>query len=119
MASYIIRRMLLMFPTLIGITAVVFFVMALSPGGVGGQLLSELGEMEAEKQKALKAYYQRRYGLDKPIAVQYMRWLNQISPIGFEMVEQPDGSSALGAFRLYKTPDLGKSFSKGRSVISL
>ena len=34
MTSYIIRRLLLLFPTLIGITVVTFMVMALSPGGI-------------------------------------------------------------------------------------
>ncbi len=83
MFSYIVRRLFLMVPTLIGITAVVFFVMAMSPGGVGGSLLNELGEMEAEKAKALRDYYNKRYGLDQPLPIQYARWLNRVSPVGF------------------------------------
>ncbi len=73
MFSYILRRLLLMVPTLLGVTAVVFFVMALSPGGVGGSLLNELGAMEAEKAKALRDYYNQRYHLDKPVLEQYAR----------------------------------------------
>ncbi|MBI1369665.1 MAG: ABC transporter permease subunit [Planctomycetes bacterium] len=117
MTTYIIRRLLLMIPTLIGITAVTFFVMGLSPGGVGGSLLNEFGEMEAEKAKALKEYYNRRYGLDKPLIVQYGRWLNQISPLGFRTEDTPEGMK-FGSFG-FKWPDLGKSFSKGRSVVEL
>ena len=45
MGSYLIRRILLMVPTLIGITAVVFFVMAFSPGGIGASLLNKQGEL--------------------------------------------------------------------------
>ena len=33
MLTYIIRRLLLMIPTLIGVTMVVFFIMAYAPGG--------------------------------------------------------------------------------------
>jgi len=117
MTTYIIRRILLMVPTLIGITAVVFFVMAMSPGGVGGSLLNEFGEMEAEKAQALRDYYNKRYGLDKPLIVQYGRWLNQISPIGFAMIDTAEGMK-FGDFG-FKWPDLGKSFSKGRPVIEL
>ncbi|QNN22207.1 ABC transporter permease [Planctomycetales bacterium ZRK34] len=117
MTTYVIRRMLLMIPTLIGITAVVFFVMAMSPGGVGGSLLNELGEMEAEKAQAMREYYNQRYGLDKPLPVQYARWLNQISPIGFETTQTAEGVK-FGGFG-FKWPDLGVSFSKGRPVIDL
>jgi len=117
MGSYILRRLLLMIPTLIGITAVVFFVMAMSPGGVGGALLNEFGEMEAEKQKALKEYYEQRYGLDKPLIVQYGRWLNRVSPIGWDIEDTPGGPK-YGGFG-FKWPDLGTAFSKGRSVADL
>ena len=37
MLTYLLRRLLLMIPTLLGITMVVFSVMAVSPGGVGAQ----------------------------------------------------------------------------------
>ena len=93
MAKYIIRRLLLMIPTLIGITMVVFFVMAMSPGGVGGVMMTEFGEMEAERAKALREYYQKRYGLDKPLIVQYFRWLNRVSPIGFRTSSQIEFTS--------------------------
>lgn len=90
MLTYIIRRLLLMIPTLIGITLVVFLVMAMSPGGVGGSLLKgEMGaEMDAEKTRAMKAYYERRYGLNQPLHIQYLRWLNQVSPLGFRTAAQ-------------------------------
>ena len=84
MGTYILRRLLLMAPTLIGVTAVVFFIMALSPGGFAGVMLSEHGGLtEGEEAKRIRQYFMRRYGLDKPILVQYGRWLNQVSPVGF------------------------------------
>jgi len=86
MISYIIRRLLLMIPTLIGVTAVVFFIMALAPGGFGGTVLTEAGAMTTgEDAMRIRQYFMRRYGLDQPAYVQYGRWLNQVSPLGFRM----------------------------------
>jgi ABC-type dipeptide/oligopeptide/nickel transport system permease component len=116
MSSYIIRRLLLMVPTLIGITAVVFFTMAFSPGGVGASLLSREGELRPEERKALEAYYNKRYGLNKPKVVQYLNWLNQISPVGIK--DAGTGfpkSSRVGV----KMPDLGESMSRHRPVIDM
>ncbi len=112
MFSYIIRRLLLMVPTLLGITIVVFVTMAASPGGITAQSLVEGFGMNPQEKAALKAYYNRRYGLDKPAPVQYLRWLNNVSPIGFEVDE--DGS--LGHFSWHKGIDLGESFLYGRPV---
>ncbi|MEM6393829.1 MAG: ABC transporter permease [Planctomycetota bacterium] len=84
MVSYISRRLLLMIPTLVGITAVVFFVMALAPGQFSGLTLDPEGAQEQgqDTRRALQ-YVNRRYGLDQPVYVQYLRWLNQVSPFGF------------------------------------
>lgn len=118
MLTYIIRRLFLMIPTLIGVTAVVFFVMGLSPGGVGGTLLNEMGEMDSKQATSLREYYNKRYGLDKPLYVQYLNWLNQISPIGYGVELNEEGFPEHTDFG-FKVPDLGKSFSKGRPVTQL
>jgi len=47
MFSYLLRRLLLLVPTLIGTTAVVFFVSALMPGGVAGSLLTADAQLGA------------------------------------------------------------------------
>lgn len=117
MLSYIARRLLLMIPTLIGVTAVVFFVMALSPGGVGGTQLNAEDELDAESRAAMRDYYNDRYGLDKPLIVQYGRWLNRVSPIGFESGQA--GRVDWSEPRLLKWPDLGESTSKRRPVLDL
>jgi peptide/nickel transport system permease protein len=110
MVSYLIRRLLLVIPTLIGMTMLVFFVMALSPGGAGADLGRGEG-MRPEERRALQKYLNERYGLDKPLFVQYLRWLNRVSPVGLKMKE--DGSH--GAPTL-KRPDLGHSFILHRPV---
>ena len=115
MLNYLLRRALLMVPTLLGITLVVFVVMASAPGGLTAQSLVDGTNLEPEARKALEDYYNKLYGLDQPAPVQYLRWLNNISPIGFE--READGS--LGAFSLTKGPDLGVSFRYGRPVTDL
>ena len=82
MLSYLIRRLLLVVPTLLGMTMLVYFVMALSPGGAGADLARAEG-MRPEERRALQRYLNERYGLDKPLLVQYGRWLNRVSPVGF------------------------------------
>jgi len=114
MYTYIIRRTLLMFPTLLGITALVFFVMAYSPGGIGGPLLDKSGNLKSQEAHFVREYYEKRYGIDKPKMVQYVRWLNLISPIGFR--PNPDGT--LGEFGP-KFPSLGESMQQHRPVIDL
>lgn len=81
MAAYIARRLFVMIPTLIGITLLVFLLIALSPGGIGASLRVSGGEMEASKAAQLEAYLEDRYGLDDPVLVQYVRWLDRKSVV--------------------------------------
>lgn len=85
MVSYITRRLLLMIPTLLGITFIVFMLLAASPGGIGaGLLLAGGGQMQSQSAIAIqKAKLEDRYGLNEPVIVQYVRWLGRISPIKF------------------------------------
>lgn len=115
MLSYILRRVLLIIPTLLGITLVVFVTMAAAPGGISSQSLIDDFGLNPQEKKALQEYYNRRYGLDQPAPLQYLRWLNNVSPIGF--VTKDDGS--YGHFSLLKGSDLGESFRYGRNVKEL
>jgi peptide/nickel transport system permease protein len=114
MLAYIVRRILLIVPTLIGITVLVFFVMSLTPGGVAATLMSQEGEMRPAERKAREQYLNERYGLKDPKAVQYLRWLNHVSPVGW--VKGEDGHWRGPRF---KVPDLGQSFTKKRPVVDL
>lgn len=82
MTTYILRRLLLMIPTLVGITFLLFMLVALSPGGVGASLKASGGVMQSSSGIAVQqAYLEDRYGLDQPVIVQYARWLGRISPV--------------------------------------
>jgi peptide/nickel transport system permease protein len=115
MLTYLLRRLLLMLPTLLGITLVVFVVMAASPGGISAQSLVEGQNLDPEAKKEIEAYYNRLYGLDDPPYLQYFRWLNNVSPIGFTYNEE----NRLSGFSFTKGSDLGQSFRYGRPVTEL
>ncbi|MBT2989702.1 MAG: ABC transporter permease [Candidatus Thiodiazotropha sp.] len=115
MLTYLLRRLLLMLPTLLGITLVVFVVMAASPGGISAQSLVEGQNLDPEAKKEIEAYYNRLYGLDDPPYLQYLRWLNNVSPIGFTF----DEDNRLSGFSFSKGSDLGRSFRYGRPVTEL
>lgn len=114
MLTYITRRILLLFPTLFGITLLVFSVMAVAPGGIGGAALKAAGGEQSAEARRIREYYNQRYGLDKPVLVQYVRWLNQISPVGFRLRED----RSLGSLG-FKVPDLGESLVRHRPVLTL
>jgi microcin C transport system permease protein len=114
MLQYIIRRLLLMLPTLLGICVLVFSVMAMAPGGIGANLMTSGGDLRPEERAAMVAYLNSRYGLDQPMSTQFLRWLNNVMPIGYEATV--DGQLQDFGF---KEPDLGMSFVKNRPVLDL
>ena len=93
MTSYFIRRFLLIAPTFIGVTILVFVLTRLVPGGPIERMLQEAataggdfasatsgydglgGSALSDDQIAdLKAYY----GFDKPVVVSYVEWLGKV-----------------------------------------
>ena len=69
--AYIIRRLLLAIPSLLGISLVLFTVLALAPGDPFGELMTN-PNVPPEVQAALRA----KFGLDDPIWLRYIHWLN-------------------------------------------
>jgi ABC-type dipeptide/oligopeptide/nickel transport system permease component len=90
MLTYVIRRLLLMIPTLIGMTAVVFFVIAMAPGGIGAAMMNADAQLRPEARRQIEEDLNERYGLNKPKVIQYLRWLNKVSPIGLTQKKQTD-----------------------------
>ena len=88
MLNYVARRLLLMLPTVVGITFIVFLLLALSPGGIGAAAAAAGGQQDASKAAMLEAYLEDRYGLNDPVLVQYVRWLHRISPVKFGTRDQ-------------------------------
>ncbi len=73
MINYIVRRILLMIPTLLGITVMVFLIVRFAPGNpVAGP--RNAGAISSESRAAVEAYYEKKLGLDQPIWRQYSNW---------------------------------------------
>lgn len=90
MLTYILRRLILTIPLLLGITLITFLVMHLAPGKPTDLVTEMQAKIGAEAKERLKVLY----GLDKPWYLQYTNWL----------------------FRLVRL-DFGKSFKDDRPVI--
>jgi peptide/nickel transport system permease protein len=73
MQRYIVRRLLLMVPILLGITVVSYTIMALTPGDPVQMLISP--SMSAEDM----AIRRRALGLDRPVHIRYLKWLGEVA----------------------------------------
>ena len=72
MYRYLIRRILLMLPTLIGVAILVFVLMRLVPGDIVElRLMGEGSQVSEEVIQAERA----RLGLDRPMLVQFVDWM--------------------------------------------
>lgn len=92
MLRYGVRRLLLLIPTLLGSTVIVFLLIRLVPGTVVDQLIGAEAAVNPQGEARLRAYF----GLDRPLTVQYLDWLSR-------------------AMR----GDLGTSFRTGQPVLDL
>ena len=92
MTGYLLRRLLLVIPTFIGITLVVFLMTHFVPGGPverqivtyrmaaaaeGGAATGVIGGHTEIPPEALEEL-RRFYGFDKPVHVRYLRWLANV-----------------------------------------
>jgi peptide/nickel transport system permease protein len=72
--GYILKRLVLAIPVLIGITVVVFLLVRLIPGDVIDLMLGTEGSLRPEVRDQLR----QTLGLDRPLYVQYFTWLGDI-----------------------------------------
>ncbi|HEY9548865.1 MAG TPA: ABC transporter permease [Kiloniellaceae bacterium] len=75
MLSYFIRRVLVMIPTLLVISLMVFVIIQLPPGDYLETLISELRAQGENVDPARIEWLRQQYGLDKPMIEQYWLWL--------------------------------------------
>jgi len=75
MATYIARRLLIMIPTLIAISIIVFIIIQLPPGDY---LSTQIAEMQARGEAVDQGkidFLRAQYGLDRPMHEQYLVWV--------------------------------------------
>ena len=72
MYAYVIRRLLIMIPTLLLVSLIIFFVVRFIPGDIIDAMLASPGAADVEIDRAA---VEHEMGLDAPVMVQYGRWL--------------------------------------------
>ena len=86
MTSYIIRRLLLMFLTLVGMSIIIFVLLRLVPGNIADILFDSAGFIDPQE----KAYLEQELGLDQPLWKQYWDWISGlvVGDLGFSYVSE-------------------------------
>jgi peptide/nickel transport system permease protein len=95
MTKYIVRRILISIPVLLGITIIIFALIQLAPGDpVMGQIDPMVGDFSAE----VIAEQRAKLGLDQPLPVQYARWLGRIvqGDLGYSVVNRRPVAEMIG-----------------------
>ena len=78
MGTYIIRRLLLVIPTLLIVTALTTVAIRLIPGDAVDVLVGQMDLSGKENRQELRARLEAELGLDAPIPVQYVRWWKDV-----------------------------------------
>ena len=80
MRDYVIRRVLLVIPSVFVLTVLVFGMVRLLPGDVVDTIAAQLsGGRGGSIDPALKAKIRSDLGLDRPIYLQYFVWISDIA----------------------------------------
>lgn len=69
MSRYVLKRLVMLIPVLIGVTFLVYFIISLSPGDTAAMLAGE--DADAATIEALR----KELGLDQPVIVQYAKYM--------------------------------------------
>lgn len=125
MVRYILQKLGYALLTLFGVVTVIFFLFTILPGDPARMML---GQNENEEQLAV---VKKKYGFDQPIGIQYVQYLNDLSPLSFHS-ENPDDYTYLSedkysATKLFsvasiavvvKLPYMRESFQKNGKEVS-
>src|SRR6202140_5253060 len=74
MLGYIVHRILIMIPTLIAISIVIFVIIHLPPGDYFSTYIAELQSQGEGANLTKIAFLKAQYGFDRPLWVQYLFW---------------------------------------------
>lgn len=97
MLQFIVRRVLMMIPTLFAVSVVTFVIIQLPPGDFFTTYISNLAAMGESVDQTVVESIKKDYGFGEPIYVQYGKWITKIVTQG----------------------DFGRSFQKGKPVTDL
>ncbi len=92
MGQYLLRRLVISIPVLLGITLATYFIINLAPGDPIDALISP--EIAASLGPGYREQQREALGLNKPVPVRYAIWLGELARgnLGFSLVDrQPIG----------------------------
>ena len=78
MLRYILKRLIYMIPTLIGMSLIAFLIIQLPPGDYLTSMLASMSDSGVNVDEAQIARYREIYGFDDPFLVQYWKWISGI-----------------------------------------
>jgi peptide/nickel transport system permease protein len=73
MKVYVLKRIVIAGVTLLGMSILIFVLMRLAPGNITDIIYESAGYVDEADRKKLEA----ELGIDKPVAIQYTRWLGE------------------------------------------
>ena len=83
MQVYVVHRLLLFVPTLLGASLLIFVLMRLVPGDIAQILVYQTGSEQSSVQEKQIKQIRTELGLDKPLLVQYVTWLGNAVRLDF------------------------------------
>ncbi len=78
MLKYIVRRLFMMIPTLLGISLLSFLIISLPPGSYLEAYIAQVQATGEDVTQEEIDQLQARFGLDKPVPIQYFVWMKNI-----------------------------------------
>src|SRR3954451_16820205 len=75
MLGYLVHRILIMIPTLIAISLLIFIIIHLPPGDYFSTYIAELQSQGEQANLAKIAFLKAQYGFDRPLWEQYLFWV--------------------------------------------
>jgi peptide/nickel transport system permease protein len=125
--SFLSKRLAYGLLVLLGVITVVFFLFNVLPGDPARMMLGQRADIASVEA------IQRELGLDKPLHLRYINYLNDLSPVSVHNNNDPSASSYLhngkynfqrlftiaGKSIVIKTPYLGRSYQSNRTVTDI
>lgn len=103
MFAYILKKTAYGLLVMLGVVSLIFVLFNILPGDPARMMLGQNADQESID------LLHKELGLDKPLGIRYLRYLNDLSPVGI------DHEWNLG----FKLPELGRSYQSDRSVSSI
>ncbi|HEY7363758.1 MAG TPA: ABC transporter permease, partial [Methylomirabilota bacterium] len=78
MHKYVIRRLLLFVPSLVGASLLIFLLLRVVPGDIAEILVYQTGSESSAVQERQIRQIRAELGLDQPVTIQYLSWLGGV-----------------------------------------